>query len=221
MHINGNILDISGAFFAGLLVSLTPCVLPLMPVTVAAIAGANVSGKRRMAFFLSLIYVLGLAFTYAGLAVFAAMTGKVFGAVQNTPVFLYMVAALFLFFSMIMFDIIPFPAIKLFETGKPKTPWAVFVMGLASGFVIGPCTAPALGAFLVYVASKKNILYGATLLFVFAYGVGASLILAGTLGGAVAGRFKSGFWMVGVKRLAALVLLAFAGYYLLRALAVL
>lgn len=135
MHINGNILDFAGAFLGGILVSFTPCVYPLLPVTTAVIAGANVSGTRWAAFFLSLIYVLGLAFSYAGLAVFAAATGKVFGVTQNIPWFLFMIAGSFLFFALAMFDIIPLPTFRLFTPGKPKTPWAVFVIGLASGCV--------------------------------------------------------------------------------------
>ncbi len=213
----GNILDFAGVFSAGVLVSLTPCVYPLIPVTAAVIAGANVGGTRAGAFLLALLYVLGLAMAYAGLAVVAAMTGKVFGVMQNTPVFSFIVAGIFLFFALAMIDVIPLPAFRMFEPGKPKKPWTVFVMGLASGFAVGPCTAPVLGSLLVYVASKQNIFYGASLLFVFACGVGGPLILAGTLGGMVAGWPRAGVWMVWIKRAAGLVLLAFAGYYVVRA----
>lgn len=90
-------------------------------------------------------------------------------------------------------------------------------MGAASGFLVGPCTAPALGALLAYIAAKHNIFYAASLLFVFAYGVGTSLIVAGTLGGAVSGGFRVGAWTAIVKRIAGFVLIGFAEYYLLRA----
>jgi cytochrome c-type biogenesis protein len=216
MIISGNILDFTSVFSAGVVVSLTPCVYPLIPVTTAAIAGANAHGRRRTAVVLSLLYVFGLAITYSGLAVFAAMTGKVFGVFHNTPVFYFIIAAIFLFFAMAMIDVIPLPTFQIFAPGKPRSPWTVLVMGIASGFAIGPCTAPVLGALLVYVASKQNLFYGASLLFVFACGVGGTLILAGIFGGVIAGWPRSGMWMVWIKRAAGLVLFVFAGYYVLR-----
>jgi thiol:disulfide interchange protein DsbD len=216
MLISGNILDFVGVFSAGVMVSLTPCVYPLIPVTAAAIAGANAHGRRRNSILLSLLYVLGLAITYSGLAVFAAITGKVFGMVQSTPVFSFVIAAFFLFFALAMIDVIRLPAFRIFTSGRPTGPWMVLVMGVVSGFAVGPCTAPALGALLVYVASKQNLFYGASLLFVFACGVGGTLILAGMFGGVIAGWPRSGMWMVWIKRSAGLVLFLFAGYYVLR-----
>jgi thiol:disulfide interchange protein DsbD len=216
MVITGSVFDFAGVFVAGVVVSLTPCVYPLIPVITAAIAGANVHGTRRGAFFLSLLYVFGLACAYAGLAVFAAMTGKVFGVVQNTPGFSFVIAGIFLFFALAMMDVTSLPTMRIFSSGKPRSPWMVLVMGVASGFAVGPCTAPVLGSLLVYVASKQNIFYGASLLFVFACGVGGTLILAGTLGGMIASLPRSGVWMLAIKRAAGLVLLGFAGYYVLR-----
>ena len=216
MLITGNVLDLVGVFSAGVVVSLTPCVYPLIPVTTAAIAGANVSGTRLGAFFLSLLYVFGLALAYAGLAVFAATTGKVFGTAQNTPLFSFIIAGIFLFFGLAMIDMIRLPVFRIFASGKPTKPWMVLLMGVASGFAVGPCTAPALGSLLVYVASKQNLVYGASLLFVFACGVGGTLILAGTFGGMIASWPRAGAWMVWIKRLAGLVLFVFAGYYIWR-----
>jgi thiol:disulfide interchange protein DsbD len=216
MLITGNILDLVGVFSAGIVVSLTPCVYPLIPVTAAAIAGANVSGTRGGAVFLSLLYVFGLAMVYAALAVFAATTGKVFGVVQNTPLFSFVIAGIFLFFALAMIDVIRLPVLRIFTSGKPTSPWMVLIMGMASGFAVGPCTAPVLGSLLVYVASKQNIFYGASLLFVFACGVGGTLVLAGTFAGMIASWPRSGAWMVWIKRAAGLVLFVFAGYYVWR-----
>lgn len=216
MLISGNILDLVGVFSAGVLVSLTPCVYPLIPVTTAAIAGANVSGTRLRAFFLSLLYVLGLAVVYAGLAVFAATTGKVFGTIQNTPFTCFLIAGIFLFFALAMVDVVRLPVLRVFAPGRPTTPWMVLVLGAASGFAVGPCTAPALGSLLVYVASEQNVVYGAVLLFVFACGVGGTLVLAGMFGGMLASWPRSGMWMVWIKRAAGLVLFVFAGYYVVR-----
>ena len=216
MSISGNILDLVAAFSAGIVVSLTPCVYPLIPVTTAAIAGANVSGTRLRAFSLSLLYVLGMAVVYAGLAVFAATTGKVFGSVQNTPSFYFLIAGIFLFFALAMLDVVRLPVLRMFTPEKPTSAWMVLVLGAASGLAVGPCTAPALGSLLVYVASGQHAAYGALLLFVFALGVGGTLVLAGTFGGALASWPRSGPWMLWMKRAAGLVLFVFAGYYVVR-----
>ncbi|MEI8010900.1 MAG: cytochrome c biogenesis protein CcdA [Candidatus Omnitrophota bacterium] len=217
MIISGSVLDFSGAFVAGVVMSLTPCVYPLVPVTAAVIGGANVSGSRRQGFFLSLLYVLGMALSYAALALFAAMTGKIFGMTQNSPLVLVISAVLFILFALVLFDCVRLPSFSFLPAIKPHNPWAVFVMGAASGLMIGPCTTPALGALLVYATSEQSVFYAAALLFVFAYGLGMSLILAGTLGGAFAARPRSGVWMEWIKKGAGVVLLLFAGYYLLRA----
>ncbi len=216
MVIQGNILDFTGVFAAGVMVGLTPCVYPLAPVTAALIAGANVNGTRRAGILLSLVYVLGLALSYAGLAVAAAVTGKVFGIAQNAPAVLAALTVVFLAGGLIMLEIIPLPVFRLFTTARPRTPWAVFVMGLASGFVVGPCTAPVLGGLLAYVAAKQHVLYGSALLFVFACGMGLFLVLAGAGAGCMAVRLRSGAWMLWIRRAAGAVLLGFSGYYLLR-----
>ena len=216
MLISGNILDLFGAFFAGVVVSLTPCVYPLIPVTTAVIAGANVSGTRRRAVFLSLLYVLGMALVYAGLAVFAAATGKVFGTIQNTALACFIIAGIFFFFGLAMVDVVRLPVLRVFASGRPTTPWMLLFLGAASGIAVGPCTAPALGSLLVYVASQQNVVYGAALLFIFACGVGGTLVLAGMFGGMFASWPRSGVWMVWIKRAAGLVLFVFAGYYVVR-----
>ncbi len=217
MIFTGHLIDYAVVFGAGVLVSLTPCVYPLIPVTMAAIAGVNAGGGRWGGFFLALIYVLGLALVYALLAVAAVMTGNVFGVWQNNPWVAVATANVFLFFGLVLLDAIHLPTMKVLTTPRPRHRWGVFLLGAASGLLVGPCTAPVLGALLTHIALKKDMFYGASLLFVFAYGVGASLIVAGTFGGVVAAWPKAGAWTVIVKRAMGFVLIGFAEYYLLRA----
>ena len=206
-------------FGAGVLVSFTPCVYPVMPLTASFIAGMNTTGTQWRGFFLSLLYVLGLAITYSALAIFASLSGKIFGQFQNNPFVFIGVANIFLFFSLVMFDVIQLPTLNFLNHKKGKTGniWAVILFGMASGLVVGPCTAPVLGALLVYVAARQNILHGASLLFVFAYGVGASLILVGTFTGLLSRLPKSGKWLARIKQICGLVLLIAAEYYLIKA----
>ena len=186
MSLNGNILDYFVAFFSGVLVSFTPCVYPLLPVTAAYIAGANTSGRRWSGFALSLLYVLGLAISYSALAVVAVLTGKVFGVFQQSPWVSLVIGNILLFFAFVMFDVIPFPTLRIGRVGKPGNPLAVLLFGMISGLMVGPCTAPVLGTLLIHVASRQNMLFAVSLIFVFACGFGASLILAGTFGGFLA-----------------------------------
>ena len=219
MSFPGNILDYVTAFWGGVLVSFTPCVYPIIPVTASFIAGVNTQGTRFQGFLISLIYVLGLALTYASLGIAAASSGKLFGQFQNHPLVYIGVANIFLFFALVMLDMIPFSSLGLAIQGKfkPRNMWSVLVFGMTAGLVVGPCTAPVLAAILSVISLKQNVLYGASLMFVFSFGVGASLILVGTFSGILARLPKSGIWLVRVKHLCGIILLGFAEYYLIKA----
>jgi len=219
MPLSGNISDYFIVFWSGVLVSFTPCVYPLMPLTAGFIGGVNTRGTRIMGFWISLLYVLGMAVTYCALGAAAALSGKIFGQMQNHPAILLLVGNMLLVFALIMLDVIPLPVFgaKLKNKVRPKNLWTVFLFGLVSGLVVGPCTAPVLGTLLLFVASKQNILHGVSLLFVFSYGVGASLILVGTFSGILTSLPRSGAWLVRIKQACAGVLFIMAEYYIFRA----
>ncbi len=218
MSLTGNFLDIFIVFGAGVLVSFTPCVYPVMPLTASCIAGANVNGSRLKGFVLSLIFVLGLALTYSVLAVIAALTGKIFGTFQTQPLMYAVISGLLVFFALVMFDVFSF---SYFGAGiqakaRPHNIWTVLLFGAVSGLAVGPCTAPVLGTLLVYIGSKQNILYGIFLTFLFSYGVGSSLILIGTFSGFLSVLPKSGAWFIGIKRICGVIILIGAiGFFLL------
>ncbi len=219
MELQGNFFDYFIVFWAGVLVSFTPCVYPVMPLTASFIAGINTKGTKLMGFIISLIYVFGLALTYCALAVFAALTGKMFGQIQNNPIIFIVVSNILIFFSLVMFDVISIPnfGLNIHNKIKTKNIWTVILFGMASGLVVGACTAPILGTLLLYISSKQNILHGVSLMFVFSYGVGASLILVGTFSGILGNLPKSGAWLVRVKQFCGLVLIIAAEYFLIQA----
>ncbi|NTV29400.1 MAG: hypothetical protein HGA80_04895, partial [Candidatus Omnitrophica bacterium] len=143
---------------------------------------------------------------------------KVFGTIQNSFWIQFGVANVFLFFGLAMLEAIHLPGWNLARDNHKKEGWlGVFLMGFASGFVVGPCTAPVLGALLVHVAARQNITFGVSLLMTFAFGLGFLLVVAGTFSGLLASLPRSGAWMRWVKRLAGLGLLGLAEYYFLRA----
>lgn len=219
MQLNGDITDFFIAFGSGVLVSFSPCIYPVMPITASYIAGINTKGSRWMGFLISVIYVFGLAITYCSLAVAAALTGKVFGQIQSNPYIYIGVANILLVFALVMLDVIALPniGIEVRDKIKAKNICSILLLGMASGLVVGPCTAPILGTLLLYVGKQQNVIHGVSLLFVFSYGVGTSLIILGTFSGFLSWLPKSGMWMIRIKQVCGILLIGVAQYFLIKA----
>lgn len=222
MPLHGNLLDLFIVFGAGVMVSFTPCVYPVMPLTASCIAAANVNHSRLRGFVLSLVFVLGMAMMYSVLAVLASLTGKIFGHLQNQPLMYGVISGLLFFFALVMFDVftLPYFGARIQSKVRPHNMGTVFLFGIVSGLVVGSCTAPALGALLAYIGTKQNLWYGILLMFSFSYGVGFSLILVGTFSGLLSSLPRSGSWMIWIKRICGGMILLAAGYFLLLALGV-
>ena len=219
MEVSGNAWDYVFVFFGGVTLSFSPCVYPLIPVT-AGFIGVNGKASRMRGFFLSFLYVTGLAATYAALGLAATLTGKMFGAISVHPATQVTVGVVFILFGLSMFNVfaIYFPSIARLSRVQKGGLWSVVLLGLVSGLVASPCVAPALGAILVYLATTKNVIYGVTLLVTFAYGMGLTLILAGTFSAALLRLPKAGRWMLYFERAAACVLIAAGIYFIFNAL---
>lgn len=207
-------------FLGGIMVSFTPCVYPLIPVT-AGFIGASSAGSRGRGFLLSFFYVLGIAITYSFLGAVAALGGRLFGEISTNPWTYLMVGNIFLLLGLSMLDlfVLPIPGF-LKPRGAVKRRAglsAALLVGASSGFVVGPCTAPVLGAVFAYVASKQNLFFGITLLFTFAFGMGLLLIFVGTFAGVAASLPKSGRWLNIVKKLFAILLIICAEYFIILA----
>jgi len=208
------------AYLGGLLVGLTPCVYPVIPVTVAYI-GTSSAHSRAQSFFLSLFYVLGISLTYTSLGIFAALSGKLFGQIQSNPWTYFIMANICILMALSMFDVFNLrmytpKAISRFQARK-KTEgcFASLLLGMLSGFVLGPCTTPVLAVLLTYVATKQNLAFGILLLFLFSLGMGTLLLLVGTSTGFLARLPKSGTWMIWINRFLGLMMIAAAEYFLI------
>jgi cytochrome c-type biogenesis protein len=215
MNPSGSPIDYLSAFLGGVLISFTPCVYPLIPIS-AGYIGLNAASSKFKSFALSIVYVTGIAVTYSILGLVASLTGQIFGRITSQPFTYIIVGLVIIFFGLSMLDVfnINLPNFIRLPKHKKQDYLSTFVLGLASGLIIGPCLTPALAGILAYLATKKNIIYGMTLLFSFAYGMGLVLILAGTFGGVLAGLPKSGRWMGYAKRLAAGIILLSGVYFI-------
>ena len=199
-------------FLAGMGASLTPCVYPMIPITMA-IVGAKGSGKAK-GFALSLALVLGMAVTYTTLGVVAAKSGAAFGAFAQKPAFLVPVSVLFAAFALSLFGAfeIALPAglaMKLQGDGSRKGFGGAFLMGLVLGPLSAPCVGPVIGAVLVGIAQQGDVFLGGLQLFVFALGMGVLFLAVGTFS---AGLPKSGEWLTRFKQVMGLVVLGFAAW---------
>jgi len=215
MILSDNSINYLRAFVGGIGISFTPCVYPLIPVIVGYLGGKTANSKLK-SFTLSLTYVTGVAIIYSLLGIFASLTGKIFGLISSHPITYIFVGLIIIVFGISMFDLfkIPLPNFIKLPQLKKTDYLSIFLLGLASGLVITPCTTPVLGSILFYLATKKNILYGMTLLLSFAYGMGLILVLAGTFSSILVNLPKLGKWMLYIKRLAAVILIGMGIYFI-------
>jgi thiol:disulfide interchange protein DsbD len=211
------LLAFLAAYIGGVLISFTPCTYPLIPVTVGFI-GTQGSASKLRGFILSVFYVCGLALTYSLLGALAALSGKLFGQMQTTPWTYFIMANLCLFMGLAMLNVftisLPIPQKLAKFSGNKKSFFSSFLIGATSGVVIGPCTAPVLAVLLGYVAMRNNLVLGMSLLFVFAFGMGTLLIIAGTFAGLIAALPRSGNWMTKINHVFGWILIGAAEYFL-------
>jgi thiol:disulfide interchange protein DsbD len=211
------LVAMAAAFAGGVLVSLTPCVYPVLPLTVAFIGAGSAGSTRMRGLLLSLVYVAGLALTYAALGVVSALANKVFGALSTSPSVLIGVGIFFLIFGLAMMDVIPLPLPRALTNLQPKQRAGfagAFLVGVLSGLIAMPCSTPVLLAILTHIAQHGGVVYGFGLMFCYALGFGVLLIVVGASAGALTSLPKSGAWMNWTKRIAGLVIIAFGAFYL-------
>ena len=204
-----------GSFGAGFLTSLTPCVYPMIPITLGIFGarGADVSKARRL--LLATAYVVGMGVTYSVLGVTFTMLGGSAGALLNNPFIVLPIVAMFIAMAASLFGAfeINLPAsvqAKLNQVGG-KGFGGAFMMGLVGGFIAAPCTGPFLAGLLAFVATTGNVVAGGSLLFVYALGMG---VLFWVLAAAAMSLPKSGRWMDTVKSIGGVLLLIGAIYFL-------
>jgi len=215
-------LALATLFGAGVLTSLTPCIYPMIPITVSVISGtARVGQSKGRTAALTLTYVVGLATFYAVLGLIAGLSGSLFGTVSASPWALLVMGNLLLLFGLFMLDVFPVPVPRRLMTwaaGREGGSYGgVFLLGATSGIVAAPCGAPAFAVVLTWVAATGAGLMGFVYLFVFSLGMTALLVVVGLFSGAMAVLPRSGTWMVWLKKGAGILMIAVAQYYFVKA----
>jgi thioredoxin:protein disulfide reductase len=202
-------------FLGGLALNLTPCVYPMIPITISYFGGQS-QGKGSL-FFHSLIYTVGMATTYSVLGVAAAMTGGLLGAALRYPAALISISCIMVLLALSMFDVYEFrmPAfLNRLAGGSQKGLIGTFLMGLTVGIVAAPCIGPFVLALLTYVGNKGNPVLGFLLFFTLAFGLGIPFLVLAFFSGSLQRLPRSGSWMIWVRKLFGFVLLGMAAYFL-------
>lgn len=207
------------AFLAGILTSFTPCIFPMIPITISILGHDAEKNSRGENLLRSILYVLGIAFTYSILGVLAALTGNLFGnALSNKYVLIGMVL---LFFTMALsmwgvFELqVPAFVRNKFGVGTNKHGYfGIFITGLFAGIVASPCVGPVLVSILSYVSTTKNAVLGFGLLFTYAIGLGLIFIAIGLFGQFLSLLPRSGTWMNKIKFFLGLLMVLTGIYYL-------
>ena len=212
----GSLLVFLLVFIAGILTSFTPCVYPVIPITIGFIGG-RADGKKMTGFMLSIFLVLGLATIYSILGVAAAATGSVFGSYAQHPAVIIIIAGIFAVMGASMLGLFEIQVPASIQ-GKMQTQKRGFVgaylVGMVTGIVAAPCVGPVLVALLTWVSQTGNIALGFVLLFTFALGMGLLFIVIGTFAGAMSALPGSGSWMETIKHAFGAILIAGAIFFL-------
>jgi thiol:disulfide interchange protein DsbD len=201
-------------FLAGLATSLTPCVYPMIAITVS-VFGARQAESRAKAALLSTSFVLGIAALFTPLGVVSALTGSAFGSALASPWVVGALAALFTMMALSMFGLfdLALPSglqNRLAQAGGFGVRGA-FVLGFVNGLIAAPCTGPVLAVLLTWVATTGHVGFGALALFIYAIGIGVLFWVVGTFAITLP---KSGRWVEWTKSMFGIAMLALAFYYL-------
>lgn len=214
---SGLLIGLLLVFLGGLALNLTPCVYPLIPITIGYFGGQS-EGKTSRLFLMGLLFVLGMSVTYSVVGVITSLTGAVFGALLQNPIVIIIIAAIFVILSLSMFGVYEFklPDKLVAKAGGAKGGlFGAFFMGLTMGIVAAPCIGPFVLGLVTYVAAKGDALYGFLMFFVLALGLGLPYLFLAVFSGKLKSLPRAGLWMDAVKHIFGFILIAMALYFLL------
>jgi thiol:disulfide interchange protein DsbD len=203
-------------FLGGLALNLTPCVYPLIPITISYFGGQS-GGKKGALLLRATIYVLGMAITYSILGVAAALSGDLLGSALQNPLVLLFVALVLIGLALSMFGLyeirVPQSLAQIGGANRSGYLGTLF-MGLTVGLIAAPCIGPFVLGLLTYVSDIGDAFTGFIMFFVLALGLGTPFLLLGVFSGAATNLPRSGAWMIWVRKIFGFVLIGMALYFL-------
>ncbi|MCO4773333.1 MAG: thioredoxin family protein, partial [Deltaproteobacteria bacterium] len=204
-------------FLGGLASSLTPCVYPMIPITISVIGASADQGKMK-SFSLSVTYVLGIAATYTVLGLAAAYSGDLFGGMMQNPWVIGSVSVVFFLLAAAMFGFYEFALPSSLTTKASMVGGGgyggAFIVGTVAGVVAAPCTGPIVALLLVKIASDYTVLQGVAIMLAYSLGLGQIFLAIGTFAGVMGSMAKPGAWMVEVKHIFGVVMTGVGIWYL-------
>jgi thiol:disulfide interchange protein DsbD len=207
-------LAVAISFAGGLMTSLTPCVYPVILITVA-VFGAREARSRLQAFLLSATFASAIIIMYTTLGIVSSLTGTIFGRIYQSKGVLIAIALLFTLMALSLFGLftlqLPESLRSRFASAGKAGFGGAFVMGLVSGLLAAPCTGPVLVGILTFVSATRSLLVGGALLFAYALGLTLIFIVVGTF---VMSLPKSGKWLDAVKDILGAVMLILAFHFI-------
>jgi thiol:disulfide interchange protein DsbD len=212
----GLLLALIIVFVGGLALNLTPCVFPIIPITISFFSSQS-GGRALRAFQLSLAYFLGITLCFSVLGTIAALTGALFGALLQNPIVLIFIAAVLVYLALSMFGLYEIPLFTRLQSttgGAKKGLAGAFLMGLTVGLAASPCIGPFVLGLLVFVGNTGSPLMGFTVFFTLAAGLGLPYIILGTFSGMLSALPRAGTWMEVVKKILAVILFGLVFYFL-------
>jgi len=216
LNVQNFLTPLFGFFIAGLLLSLTPCVLPMVPILSGIILATNV--QKSIPYTLS--YVAGVSFTYASLGIIAGLTGTLLSSSLQNVNFLIFSSFVYFIFALAMFDFIKLPSLplqsvlnKYLKNLKTNNIFNIFLLGGFSSLILSPCVAPPLAAAILYIGQTKDYVLGGFSLFSMSLGMSMPLLVVGFS----SKKFlpKSGPWMTAIKRILGFILIGMC-FYIIR-----
>jgi len=213
----GLLLGLLLVFVGGLALNLTPCVYPLIPITVGYFGGQS-EGSTTKLFFMGVLFILGLSVTYSAIGVITSLTGAVFGALLQNPIVILLIVAIMLGLSLSMFGVYEFKLPDSFVNkagGAKAGMYGAFFMGLTMGIVAAPCIGPFVLGLVTYVTTKQDPFFGFLLFFVLAVGLGTPYLFLAIFSGKIKNLPRAGEWMDAVKHIFGFILVGMALYFLL------
>ncbi|MGQ9798837.1 MAG: protein-disulfide reductase DsbD family protein [Ignavibacterium sp.] len=214
---SGLLVGLLFVFIGGLALNLTPCVYPLIPITIGYFGGQS-EGRTSRLTLMGLLFMLGMAVSYSVIGVVTSLTGAVFGALLQNPIVILIIVAIFIVLSLSMFGVYEFklPDSWVAKAGGAKGGYyGAFFMGLTMGIVAAPCIGPFVLGLVTYVAAKGDPLFGFMMFFVLALGLGLPYLFLAIFSGKIKNLPRAGLWMDAVKHIFGFILLAMALYFLL------